>query len=54
MNRMIMKDYLSHEPTTLSNSYIFLTDNSDLALMIAGSGFGSQALLEDPDRKSVV
>ena len=49
MNRMIMKDYLSHEPTTLSNSYIFLTDNSDLALMIAGSGFGSQALLEDPD-----
>ena len=49
MNRKMMKDYLSHEPTTLSNSYIFLTDNSDLALMIAGSGFGSQALLEDPD-----
>ena len=49
MNRKMMKDYLSHEPATLNSSYIFLTDNRDLALMIAGNGFGAQALLESPD-----
>ena len=49
MNRKIMKDYMSHEPSTLKSSYIFLTDDVNLALMIAGSGFGAQALSEDPD-----
>ena len=49
MNKGFMKEYLSHEPADLNSSYIFLTDNKNLALMIAGSGFGAQALSEDPD-----
>ena len=49
MNKNYMMEYLSHEPADLYSSYIFLTDDRDLALMIAGSGFGAQALLEDPD-----
>ena len=49
MNKNFMKEYLSHEPADLNSSYIFLTDSKDLALMIAGSGFGSQALSEDPE-----
>ena len=48
MNKEFMKEYLSHEPADLCSSYIFLTDNKDLALMIAGCGSGSQALSEDP------
>ena len=49
MNKYFMNEYLSHEPADLLCSYIFLTDSMDLALMIAGSGFGAQALSEDPD-----
>lgn len=51
MDRKCMEQYMTHEPKDINSSYIFLVDDPDLALIIAASGFGSQALLDDPDRQ---
>ena len=53
MNKQWMTKYMGQEPANLNSSYLFLVDDPDLALAIAGCGFSSQALAEDSDSQDM-
>ena len=47
MFRSLFEQYMRTEPETVDQKYIFIVDNSDLALSIADAGFQTVALEED-------
>jgi len=47
MFRRLFEQYMRTEPETVDQKYIFIVDNSDLALSIADAGFQTVALEED-------
>lgn len=47
MFRRLFEQYLRAEPETVDQKYIFIVDNSDLALSIADAGFQTVALEEE-------
>ena len=47
MNKQWMTIYMANDPEDRKSSYIFLTDDKDLALCIAYCGFKAQALSEE-------
>ena len=46
MFRRLFEQYMRTEPETVDQKYIFIVDNSDLALSIADAGFQTVALEE--------
>ena len=47
MFRRLFEQYMRAEPETVDQKYIFIVDNSDLALSIADAGFQTVALEEE-------